>query len=526
MSAESASVHALQAPAADRAVLAHPPLNDAARLLAHNGRCLEKNTTLIFGRSLGDLRREARAAVLEAARHYLVSAGEPAPAGSARSDVPLLVAGHQPELFHPGVWLKNFALHGLARRCSGVPLNLIVDNDTAKNAVVRLPAGERVVGVPCDHWKSETPFEERAVLDEAVFRAVPETASAYTRGWPFVPLLETFWSEARRQADRTPLLGERFAGARRAFERRWRCVNLEVPLSRVCATASFAWFAAHLLHELPRLHAAYNEAVHAYRQRYGLRGTRHPVPDLARDGAWLEAPLWAWRKGDERRGRLFVRREGERLELRSGTEDWPALRAASPAGMVEQLQELERRGCKVRTRALTTTLFARLFLGDVFLHGLGGAKYDEVTDDIVRRFYGLEPPRFLVLTGTLLLPFPRLPATAADIRRAQQVRRDCQWNPQRHLGGDGQAQELVRRKSEWIERYAATAPERRERFQRLREVTAQLQPFAAAEEQRWSAVLEQAQTAWRLNQVRLRRDFAFCLYPEEKLRPFCDQFLV
>ena len=42
----------------------------------------------------------------------------------------LLLAGHQPELFHPGVWVKNFALNGLARRHGATPLNLVVDNDT------------------------------------------------------------------------------------------------------------------------------------------------------------------------------------------------------------------------------------------------------------------------------------------------------------------------------------------------------------------------------------------------------------
>jgi hypothetical protein len=28
-------------------------------------------------------------------------------------ELSLIVGGHQPELFHPGVWLKNFALNEL-----------------------------------------------------------------------------------------------------------------------------------------------------------------------------------------------------------------------------------------------------------------------------------------------------------------------------------------------------------------------------------------------------------------------------
>ncbi len=116
------------------------------------------------------------------------------------------------------------------------------------------------------------------------------------------------------------MLGECFAAARRGLERRWGCHNLEVPLSAVCRTEPFGWFTAHLLTELPRFHAAYNDCVHAYRRRNRIKSRNHPVPDLAADGDWLEAPLWGWRGGQTRRGRLFVAAAGDRVELRCGTE--------------------------------------------------------------------------------------------------------------------------------------------------------------------------------------------------------------
>src|SRR5262249_2863990 len=52
----------------------------------------------------------------------------------------------------------------------------------------------------------------------------------------------------------------------------------------------------------------------------------------------------------------------------------------------------------------------RLFLADLFVHGIGGGKYDEITDELVRRFYGGEPPDFLVLSATLWLPVAHEPA--------------------------------------------------------------------------------------------------------------------
>ena len=78
-------------------------------------------------------------------------------------------------------------------------------------------------------------------------------------------------------------------------------------------------------------------------------------------------------------------------------EDEPLARAPArprPRGLLRRraAQDLPARGVRLRTRALTTTMFARYLLGDLFIHGIGGAKYDELGDEIARGFFGIEPP--------------------------------------------------------------------------------------------------------------------------------------
>ena len=312
---------------------------------------------------------------------------------------------------------------------------------------------------------------------------------------------------------------------------RWGCHNLEVPLSKVCDTEPFAWFACHLLANLPHFHALYNDIVAGYRRRHGIRGRNHPVPDLAVEGDWLEAPFWAWRAGATRRGRLFARLTNERLELRAGEERWPAAAPKTQAA-VSAWQDLEPHGFKVRSRALTTTLYARLFLADLFIHGIGGGKYDELTDELMRRFYQCEPPEYLVLSATRWLPLPRAAATPDDRRRLQHDLRDVHYNPQRHLDevadrrdAGSAGVELAQRKQQWIARQPATRAERRERFHMLRSLTDELRrPLQPREEQlRQQLLLCQRQL--RANAVLQRRDYSFCLFPADVLRSFCSQFL-
>lgn len=514
----------LRAPRDDGAVVAEPPLTEMGRLLAENRQRFAGQTLTILGRPWADLRRDAARATRNAADAYLQAAGEPVPAGDASS---LLLAGHQPELFHPGVWAKNFALCGLARRHDMTPINLVVDNDTAKATALRVPAPGAVesewphaAAVPFDAWGGDVPYEERAVRDEALFASLPDRAAAMTRGWPFTPLLESFWRDALRQAVRTSLLGERFVAARRARERTWGCHNREVPVSAICQTEPFAWFVCHLLGELPRFHAIYNACVHDYRKRHGIRSRNHPVPDLVQEGNWLEAPFWAWRSGQQRRGRLLVRRGESDLELRAGAERWPTVPCQPKAWRM-----LERTGYKVRSRALTNTLFARWFVADLFLHGLGGGKYDELTDSIARQFYGIEPPTFAVLSATLRLPLPTHPDTPADCRRLAGELRDLQWNPQRQAMDDVRFQDLADLKATWIARQTATSAERRERYRTLRAATEQMRALLDGREDELRQRLARCERAVRATAVLRRRDYAFCLYPTEQLRSFCSSFL-
>ena len=351
-------------------------------------------------------------------------------------------------------------------------------------------------------------------------------------------MLAEFWNDVLRQRRFTNLLGERLAAARRTWERRWGCHNLEVPISRLCRTESFAWFACHLLNDLPRFHALYNNAVHAYRRAHGIRNRQHPVPDLGSNGVWLETPFWIWTQEHARRERLFARLAAGSLELASWTVDrgpWTdgsrstvhGLRSTiqlprpnvAPEQVVAAWLDLERRGIKIRTRALTTTMYAHLFLGDTFIHGIGGAKYDELTDVLIRQFFGIEPPRYLVLSATLLLPFAMSAVADGDVRLLAARRRDCWWNPQRHLeAADGPVRELhgqtsevfktseffhaavrdlAERKQILIQKSCADHAQRRERFLELRRLGADLRAFAQTDLHALDNALTQARHNWQ-----------------------------
>jgi hypothetical protein len=492
-------------------------LDQVGTLLADNRRKLDAVSFSTLSKSLAELRMLARQEVGAVAAQYHREAGEPM--AEITSDR-WFVAGHQPELFHPGVWFKNFALQQLAKKHGATALNLVVDTDTAKPALLHVPADGRLARVPFDRSGTETPYEERIVEEESTFAELPRRMAPIMERWNFEPMLPMFWREVMQQAERTPLMGERFAAARRAMERRWGLQPREAPMSRVCQTEAFAWFACSLLDQLPAFHATYNQTVQEYRHEHGIRSRSHPVPDLARDGDWLEAPLWAWQRGQSRRGRLFVQATPESWRLRVSGTEWPAVPRHHP---VDAWRELESRGYKLRARALTTTLFSRLFLADVFIHGIGGGIYDELTDRLIERFFKIPAPGFLVLSATLLLPLPRFPDALQQVRSLERKARDLQFKPERFIHFSNGTESLVREKQTWIARVGATHAERVERFQRIRELNARMLPFVLPQTEQMQAEHQEQLKRVAQNEVATRRDYAFCLYPEAMLRKFFEE---
>ena len=453
----------LRAPREDGEMLAVPPLADMPSAIAKNREQIATWDVQILGRPIADLRRLAREEVLAAAERFTDKLDAPASA-SGRSGIhslarrvcieqPLIVSGHQPELFHPGVWAKSFVLDRLATATGGIGLHLIVDNDAVSSTRLAVPVGSReaprIEHIPFDADAGAVAWEEAPLRDGSLFRSFADRVSAALACWPIKPLLSDIWSAAVVQLPDVghasslpaPRLFDLLTLVRREAERRLGLNNIELPISQLCETEAFAWFACSLLSDPQRTHALYNEVVAEYRHVHRIRNRQHPVPDLAaRDGGeWFESPFWIWRAGDSRRGRLFVRATSSELQLANGETvigSVPCLASASTESTVAQLRALSSRGWKLRPRALTNTLFARVYLADAFLHGIGGAKYDEMTDRLIVRLYGVAPPSILTVTATHRLPLGSWPVTPSDIAALKHRLWDFDHTPERHFTVD------------------------------------------------------------------------------------------
>lgn len=515
----------LRAPTADGFALIDPPLSQAVALIERN-------------RAIGaqfDLNGGFAADFRAAARIMVLSAASPSQEGPIQGylNKPWVLAGHQPEVFHPGVWLKNFVLSSVAQAVSGIGINLVIDNDTIRTSCIRVPAGDRnearIVAVPFDGQGPEIPWERREILDPVVFDRFPAVAReamasflnapAYKRGL----LADWLWPAAREIArtQREPSnLGACLAGARHLIERELGLTTREAGLGAHCMLSRpFLEFMDRLLTRHRAFHSIYNAALAEYRAVNHIRSLAQPIPDLALNGEWYEMPFWCWTFDDPTRRRVFVKQAGNSWQLTDR-------QGVFVDGALDDLWgQTVLTGISLRPRALITTMYARLVLSDLFIHGIGGAKYDEVTDLIIRRFFGVEPPAYVTATATFRLPIERPQVSLEDVRNSARRIREARYRPEAFVRDP-----LVTGDAEIAPKLAALAAEKREYLARhdLRrcspEVFHKLDALNRAMHEQLAPVerelrAEHAELIAQAKQSQLlgSREFSFVLFPSEIL---------
>lgn len=447
-------------PPGPRGLLCDPPAVDWHDLAGANRRTLAAWRFDVEGVPVQQLRADAR-------RRVLALAG----AAPELADGPLFVTGHQPELYHPGVWVKAFAVAQAAAGDGSFGLNVVVDHD----------AGELAVPIP---RREPAPASD---LRSVMRRLVPAGA-----GRPFETLPAPTLAEAEQFVDvvtddlattglsREMELWQTFADgmlklvrggvasaaelgvrSRAAYEKAFGVETVpDVVFSAFAGSREFLLFFVHWVVHAEPLAAAYNGALAKVRQARRLRSEANPFPDLLiHPDRGVELPFWGVTPEGIRR-KLYVKKKGDDLVLHHLEGQFAVIPAAGGEGAVAAL---EAASARVRPRAVPLTLFLRLFVADVFVHGTGGARYDEVTDEVMRQWFGVEPPAYAVVSATMHLPFDELPVQPSALRAVERQLRDLTFNPQRHaweaFGRDEELDQrlgaLVREKEQLIEEIAA-----------------------------------------------------------------------
>ncbi len=449
-----------------------------------------------------------------------------------RSEPIVIATGHQPEFIHPGVWAKNIAAVRVADAVGGRVEFFVVDSDVAADAVLRWPderdgrlvtAGRGLPGVT-----GGRSFEQLDALSRDEWRkwfgdVVPGYRKDSQRAFGDFETAFTGMPNADSYVDRW------LAGIF-AIDRRLGVMSPHVTRVSKLESGRYkkSWtrFVAHLVLNAREFAAAYNGALSTYRSARRIRGTRHPIPDLVVKSDSCESPFWMTENFESRK-RMFVREHATgHLELSADGGPGVSIGRDELRRNPEAWRQATSQRADLRPRALALTMFARLFACDCFVHGLGGAKYDQITDGIIREFFGVPPPAYSCVTATLRLDLRRTDVTVERLRSLRREVRDRRFNPQRFLTGNAPSALVHERiaaitESDELRRSAAfDRDRRRQTFERIVRANSALSGYVDPgpdSEQMSQLAIQLAE-----NEVANHREWFVGLYPVGRLERLRD----
>jgi len=306
----------------------------------------------------------------------------------------IVMAGHQPVIYHSGLLYKLEALRRLSDDTRALPIHVVIDTDEGEAGIISWPlvsAGNLEIKRASigSHGGRDSLYSEQRVADgdtvTRVFNQIKEDLT--TSG------LEPVASRAEEvKLAYLALAGESLIAANSIV--RWLFSDtamLEVPISELLKGDEFKAVLEEFYSDAPRLVEIYNTTLNNYRKEHRITNAANPFPNMKVDDRGTEMPLW----------------------MISGGAREPVF---NKSGQPKQVGEF------LATRGSITTLLLRAYCSDLFVHGLGGGKYDRFVEQFAQSYLGVTLPRFVVASRTVSLFPEKVAKLSREVELASKVK--------------------------------------------------------------------------------------------------------
>jgi hypothetical protein len=318
----------------------------------------------------------------------------------------IIATGHQPKWHHCGIFAKNVITGGFAGQTGGVAVHLVLDHDSCSTSM-SLPESDnegllRFKTIPLAKKHREMPLELMSVPSEEQLMKFMDSVSRTGDS-----ICREIWcrdihgiiANSRSCRSAADVITQLQAQLNRSL-------GLEImylPVSLMSQSSCFIAFVYSVLRDAVGFVRIYNEAIRNKIATDNLKSNQ-TIRSLKIDylNGIIELPFW------------LVSKTGKRASLYASLNDRNVSigTAVDIAGTIDSSGEKERQMLEilrknkymVRPKSVTLTLFARLYLADLFVHGTGAVNYEYITDRLIGDFYKIKNLNFGVATATMTLP--------------------------------------------------------------------------------------------------------------------------
>ncbi len=298
-------------------------------------------------------------------------------------DRPILATGHQAAIWHPGILAKDLAVAAASESVEDhfQPVHFIADHDANDGGLIRLPSGAGPTLQRLD-WRVLPSARGVGSRDRAAAPTAPPPDGDFT---PQVRAGIAAIRDALEERRDAPSLAMQIGGATAALATPFTGPIPRHSMSSLLESSIGEWVLDRLSADPAAAAKSHDAAIETVRRRRTTNRSGRPPRGVARllaRGSRIELPLWR----------------------------------ATPEGRMPVLADEKLDPRELRPRAMLATALSRLAACDGFVHGLGGALYDEAMEIWIEDWLGEEIARSLA-PAFIATANCRLPLVAPDFDR-------------------------------------------------------------------------------------------------------------
>jgi len=175
--------------------------------------------------------------------------------------------------------------------------------------------------------------------------------------------------------------------------KRWfypKLAVLDIPLSHIMRDKVVQEWICLSINDFENYVKCTNQQLQRFRETNRIINNANPFPNLNVHESRYEFPLWGINSVAQKRYPIFIERNGKEIILHA---------AQQRIGVVKDQQINVFDNWIIVPRHSFTTQLLRLLCSDLFIHGKGGARYDRLTDQFIREYWGIKAPNMSVVSA-------------------------------------------------------------------------------------------------------------------------------
>ena len=223
----------------------------------------------------------------------------------------------------------------------------------------------------------------------------------------------------------------------------------------------------------------YNQSLIDYRKEHKIKNHAQPIPNLVSG----EMPFWILDPITKKRN-------------------------------VMRVEDSVDNAC-ILPKAVTLTMFMRLFMTDFFIHGKGGGRYEEVSEHIIKEFFKIEAAPYEVASATMHLNKTEwFPVPDIDEKELELKLRDAVYSPEKFLD---HTNPLVIQKKELQSKFKNPDSDKKELHKEISSLNEQMAKLILPEKEKLEKTKSQLPIIQHTNMIFQSRTLPFYYYNMNEL---------